>query len=119
MRKLLVISSAVLFFGVALFGFLVFTGPTVYCPSVWVSGSLANDEGRNQALRSISLFEGTERDVPNLLSVSRVLDEGRTVKERWKVKIREKEVLYLVEFFYIPGGPVCGPEFRSASIARQ
>jgi len=112
MRKSLLLVGLSLLGVVVLFVALVIAGPSVYCPSVWSTGSLANITGREKALEAISTFEKTNQK-PALLSVVRSKDEGRLVQERWKVQLGAKVVFYDVEYFYIPGGPVCGPEFRS------
>jgi hypothetical protein len=94
---------------------VVFAGPTVYCPSVWLDGTVADERGKSKALDAIASAEGSPKPSIRLTSSARQFRGPRVVRELWQLEIGSRKVSYDVTFFYIPGGPICGPSFRIAS----
>jgi hypothetical protein len=97
---------------------LVYAGPTVYCPSVWIDGTVADERATDKALEAIAEAERSPKSALRLVSSGRQFYGGRAVRELWRLETGGREVIYDVTFFYVPGGPICGPSFRTASRQR-
>ena len=89
--------------------------PEAFCASFWRYGTVADDDGRVSALGAISAAEGVATAPPVLFSSQRLSESGREIVELWSAQVGERTVKYEISFFHVPGGPICGPRFRSAT----
>jgi len=94
---------------------VLYTKSEAFCASFWRFGTVADDDGRARALRAIATAEGGIASSVALISSEPQSQSGREVNELWSVEVAGRKVKYDVQFFYIPGGPFCGPSFRNVS----
>ena len=94
---------------------VLYTKPEAFCASVWRYGTVADDDGRAAALRAIAAAEHVATANPALISSQRLSESGREVVELWSAQVGDRTLKYEITFFYVPGGPFCGPRFRSAT----